>query len=242
MLNYTPQCSQPAMAPAATAASTPQWQGRLAARLRGFGLLGLLAIFFILLGHLYWAPLAAAMVLVWTKLSGTPWREIGYVRPESWPKTLAIGFAFGIAIKLLMKSLVMPLLGADPVNRAFHYLTGNHAEIPWFLLTILGAGLGEETLFRGYAFERLGKLLGSSMGAKGFMVLITSVWFGWAHYYSQGMSGAENAAIIGAVFAIVYAKTGRIVMLMAAHTAADLTAYATIYWDLEPKVAHWFFK
>src|SRR5215472_13092507 len=118
MVNDTLQGSEPAVAPVATAPPAPPWQNQLAARLRGFGPVGLLAIFFILLGHMYWVPLAAAMVLVWTKLSGTPWREIGYVRPKSWPKTLAIGFVFGIAIKLLMKSLVMPLLGADPVNRA----------------------------------------------------------------------------------------------------------------------------
>jgi membrane protease YdiL (CAAX protease family) len=241
MLNDEPKGSQPAMT-AKAAAPLPSWEEQLAARLRGFGPLGLLAIFFILLAHLYFVPLAALMVLVWTRLSRTPWRDIGYVRPKSWARTLSIGLLFGIAFKLLMKSVVMPLLGADPVNHAFHYLTDNRAEIPWFLLTIVGAGLGEETVFRGYAFERLGRLLGSSVAAKGAMVVITSVWFGWAHYSTMGFIGVEHAAIVGTVFAIIFAATGRIFMLMAAHTFFDLTAYVLIYWDLEPRVAHWIFK
>ena len=53
---------------------------------------------------------------LWVKWSRTPWREIGYVRPKSWIGGLAIGIAF----KCLMKMIVMPLLGADPINHASH--------------------------------------------------------------------------------------------------------------------------
>ena len=34
------------------------------------------------------------------------------MRPRSWIGSLAIGVVFGIAFKLLMKTIVMPLLGA----------------------------------------------------------------------------------------------------------------------------------
>jgi membrane protease YdiL (CAAX protease family) len=81
-------------------------------------------------------PLSAILVQVWVRLSRTPWREIGYVR-------------------------LMPLLGADPINQAYHYLVGNRAALPGALYAmIVGAGLGEETVFRGYLFERFGKLFG----------------------------------------------------------------------------------
>ena len=69
--------------------------------------------------------MGAVLVLVWAHLSRTPWREIGFARPKSWLRTLAAGIAVGIALKLLMKSVVMPLLGADPVNHAYHFLAGN---------------------------------------------------------------------------------------------------------------------
>src|SRR5476649_2087503 len=92
----------------------------------------------------------AVLVLLWAQWSRTPWREIGYVRPRSWIGDVAIGIAFGCAFKLVMKALVMPLLGADPINQTYHYLVGNPAMLPGAVLTMLAAGFGEETVFRGF--------------------------------------------------------------------------------------------
>lgn len=216
---------------------------RLAARLRGFGPLGILAMVVIFAGNLLVVPLSAILVLLWARRSGTPWREIGYVRPKSWMIGLAVGVVFGGAFKLLMKSIVMPLLGADPINQAYHYLAGNTAALPGALYAmIVGAGFGEETLFRGYLFERLGRLFGASRGAKTAIVLLAAGLFGLAHYPDQGLAGAEQAVITGLVFGAIFAATGRLWMLMCAHAAFDLTALAIIYWDLESRVAHLVFR
>lgn len=40
---------------------------------------------------------------------------------------------------------------------------------------IVGAGFGEETVYRGYLFERLGKVFGPGVRAKTAIVLLTSV-------------------------------------------------------------------
>jgi membrane protease YdiL (CAAX protease family) len=216
---------------------------RFAERLRGFGPLGILAILITLAGNLIVAPLSAVLVLMWARLSRTPWREIGYVRPRSWARTVTIGIVFGIAFKLLMKAIVMPLLGADPINQTYHYLVGNWAALPGALYAvIIGAGFGEETVFRGYLFERFGKLLGQSVVAKVVTVLVTSVFFGSIHYFDQGLAGAEQGTIFGLVFGTIFAVTGRIWMLMVAHAAFDVTAVAIIYWNLESAVAHSIFK
>lgn len=218
-------------------------EDRVAARLRGFGALGILSILIVLAGNFVFAPLSAILVLVWTRVSRTPWREIGYVRPRKWIGSLAIGIAFGCAFKFVMKAIVMPLLGADPINQAYHYLAGNRAALPGMLYAVIvGAGFGEETLFRGYAFERLDKLFGSSVWAKTLIVLVTSVWFGVVHYPVQGLAGAEQATIFGLAFGTIFAIRGRIFMLMVAHAAFDLTALAIIYWNLESEVAHLIFK
>jgi membrane protease YdiL (CAAX protease family) len=100
------------------------------------------------------------------------------------------------------------------------------------------AGFGEETLFRGYAFERLGKLFGSGRLGRTSIILLTSVWFGLEHYAVQGLAGTEQATIVGIVFGTVFSFTGGLWMLMCAHTAFDLTALGMIYWDLESRVAH----
>ena len=215
---------------------------RLAAALRGFGPLGILAILVILAGNAVVAPLSAILVLLWARRSRTPWREIGYVRPESWTRGLLIGIAFGIGFKLLMKAVVMPLLGADPINQAYHYLVGNRAALPGMLFaTIVGAGWGEETVFRGYMFERLGKLLGSHLAAKALIVLLTAALFGVAHYPDQGLAGAQQGTIFGLVFGTIFAITGRLWTLMCAHAAFDVTALAIIYWDREVDVARLIF-
>ena len=123
---------------------------RVAGGLRGFGPLGILAILVILAGNAVVVPLSGVLVLVWVWLSRTPWREIGYVRSASWMRTVAVGIVFGIAFKFLMKAIVMPLLGADPINQAYHFLAGNRAALPGMLYVIIvGAGFGEETVFRG---------------------------------------------------------------------------------------------
>jgi membrane protease YdiL (CAAX protease family) len=203
---------------------------------------GILAVLVIAAGQIV-APLSALLVLVWTSLSRTPWREIGYVRPKSWIASLAAGIVFGILFKVLMKAIVMPLLGANPTNQAYHYLAGNAVALPAVVLTmIFVAGFGEETVFRGYMFERLGKLLGRSRAARIVTVLASAALFGSLHYFDQGLAGAQQATITGLVFGTVFAVTGRIWMLMFAHAAFDLTAVAIIYLNLESAVAHVIFK
>jgi len=110
---------------------------RIAVALRGFGPVGILAILVILAGNLVVVPLSGIVVLVWARRSRTPWREIGYVRPESWIGSAVLGIAFGSAFKLLMKMIVMPLLDADPINQRYHYLAGNRAAVPAALYAMI---------------------------------------------------------------------------------------------------------
>jgi CAAX protease family protein len=215
----------------------------VAAELRGFGPLGIIALLVILAGNFLFSPLSAILVLLWVRLSNTPWRAIGFVRPRSWIATVAIGTVFGVAFKLVMKAVVMPLLGADPINHAYHDLAGNSAALPGAVFTmIVVAGFGEETLYRGYLFERLEKLLGRGAWQKMLAVVLTSIVFSLMHYPVQGLAGSEQALITGLVFGTIMATTGRIFLPMVAHAAFDLAAVAIIYGNLETRVAHWVFK
>ena len=222
--------------------SPAQANDKFTARLRGFGPIGILAILIILGGNLIMPPLSAILVLIWVKISGTPWREIGYVRPRSWGKAIATGIVFGVALKFVMKAIVMPLFGAPPINQAYHFVTGNPAVIPMMIYTmIVIAGFGEETFYRGWMFERFGKLLGQSVFAKIAIVVITSILFASVHYPEQGIPGAEQALMTGLIFGSIFAVTGRIFMLMIAHAAFDLTALWMIYCGLETRIAHLIF-
>jgi uncharacterized protein len=214
---------------------------RVAEMLRGFGPLGIIVFLIIQVAGPPW--FRALLVLLWAWLSRTPWREIGYIQSRPSMADLTIGIVFGIVFKLSMKAVVMPLLGADPINHAYHFLVGNQAALPSFLLFIVvSAGFGEETVFRGYTFERLGKLFGRSTAATLVIILLSAAWFGVAHYSGQGLAGVEQAFVVGLVFGGIFAVTGSLWLLIVAHIAFDITAVVIIYWDLEAQVAHLLFK
>lgn len=213
-------------------------------KLRGFGPLGVVAILVILLAGNFPVPgTAGLLVLLWASWSRTPWRDLGFVRPASWPRDIISGVLLGIALKFLMKALVMPLLGAPPVNAAFHYLAGNAAALPaTIFLMVVGAGFGEETQFRGFLFERLGTLFGPGARARTALVLVSAVLFGLKHYPGQGWLVAEQAIMTGLVFGTIFARTGRLWTSMCAHAAFDLTAVWMIYANHEAAIAHFIFK
>ena len=221
----------------------PPLDDPFAAKLRGFGPIGILAMVVVVAFGPILEPVGVLPALAWVHRSRTPWRELGFVRPRSWIATVAIGIVFGAAFKILMKAVVMPLLGAPPINQAYHYLADNPAALPGMMLVVIfGAGFGEETVFRGFLFERLGKLFGSGVPAKAAIVVLTSALFGLIHYPVQGFSGVEQSTIMGLLFGTIFAITGRIFMLMVAHAAFDVVAILIIYWNLESYVAHLMFN
>jgi hypothetical protein len=214
-----------------------------AARLRGFGPLGVFAILVILASQLLASPLGAVLVLAWAWQSRTPWREIGYARPKNWVVSLAIGIAFGVAFKLLMKVIVMTLLGAPALNQTYQNVVGNTLALIGLLFAVtIQGGFAEETVFRGFLFERLAKLIGTGVWSKTATVLLTAGLFALPHYVEQGLAGVQQATVTGLVFGTIFAVSGRIWLLMAAHATFDITALVIIYWNLESALAHLIFK
>jgi membrane protease YdiL (CAAX protease family) len=228
--------------PARASAPAPPTQGGVfRAALRGRGPAGILGMV-VVVGLGGFGPLNALLLPAWVGLTRTPWRAFGFVRPRSWVGTAVGGVTLGVTLKLALKSVVLPLLGAPPTNAAFHDLAGNTAALPGTLFdVIVGAGFGEEAVFRGFWFERLGVILGRGRIARIVTVAVTSAWFAFLHVFRQGAMGAEQAAITGLVFGTIFAATGGIWLLMIAHAAFDVTAVYIIYAGLETRVAHWFF-
>jgi membrane protease YdiL (CAAX protease family) len=221
---------------------------QFAADLRGFGTIGILSMLLILLGGnlfisgIAFIPLGGLFVLAWKWRSKTPWSELGFIRPQSWIRTILVGAVLGIGFKLFMKTIAMPLLGATAINPTYHFLSGNNAMLPAALLFMVVAGLSEETVFRGFLFERFSKLFSASFWSKSLIVLITATLFGLGHLTDQGLVGFEQAIIVGLIYGIIFARTGKLWELIIAHATFDITAVAIIYWKLESAVAHFFFK
>ena len=215
----------------------------LAAKLRGFGPVGIASLVVITLAGPFLEPLGALLVLGWAYRSRTPWPELGFSRPRSWMAIVILGIVLGFACKVLMKSVVLPPLGAPPINPTYHYLAGNTPALPGMLFdVIVGAGFGEETVYRGFLFERLGKLLGHRRGARLVILIVTSLLFGIIHYPGQGVYGAVQALFMGLVFGSLYLMTRRLWLSMVTHAAFDVTAVFIIYLNLETRFAHLIFK
>jgi membrane protease YdiL (CAAX protease family) len=213
---------------------------RVAASLKGFGVGGVLSLILILAAVLVGIPIAAVLVLLWAWLSYTPLREIGLKRPQSWLGVIVVGVIAGVGLKLLMKSVVLPYLGAPATNPAFQDL---HGDLDRFLIEIpqliVLAGFCEELVFRGYLINRIQAMLGTSVATGIVAVFVTAAIFGPLHYFMQGYWGALQAAIIGIIFAGAYLLNGqRLWSLIVAHGAFDVFAFWIIYAGMEEKVAH----
>jgi len=225
--------SQPELEPTAAEPAEDRW----AARLRGFGPVGILATAVIPFAGT--AFIGAILVLLWARVSHTPWRAIGYVAPRSWVGAIAGGVIAGVAFKLLMKAVVMPLLGAAPLNQTYHYLAGNLPAAAYMALFVtVSGGFGEETVYRGFLLARFGQLFGWQPAAKLVGLILTSMLFAVVHYPDQGVAGAQQAVFTGLVFGAMYLWTGSLVLPMITHAVFDLTAIALIYLNLETRVAH----
>lgn len=216
---------------------------RTAAALRGMGPLGVIVALFILASVLLAPPLAAALVFLWLWLSRTPLADIGLKRPGSWIAALVIGVAFGVALKLGMKSVVMPYFGAPSAAVVYQHLAG---DLQGFLIEaaqlIVLAGFAEEIVFRGFLINRLQAVLGTRVASGLVIVILTAAVFGPLHYFAQGFFGALQATIVGVIFATIYLLNGqRLWSLMFAHAAFDVVALYLIYAGLEDEVAHAFF-
>jgi len=207
--------------------------------LRGFGPAGIVAIIVIVLsGSIF----GAALVLVWAALSGTRWGDLGFVRPRRGAVDLIVAFVAGVVFKLLMKAVVMPLLGFGPINEAYHYLVGNTAALPgMFFAVIVGAGFGEETVWRSFLFERMRTLIGPRPYATLIIVVVTSILFGLVHYRDQGLPGVVQATITGLVFGTTFARIKTIWPVMVAHASFDIAAVLIIYWNLEDPIGRLLF-
>jgi membrane protease YdiL (CAAX protease family) len=226
-----------------------EWeQDDFASDLHGFGPLGIISLLLIvisgnvILPGMILIPVGAILTLLWVHLTNTPWQNIGFIIPGSWSFTLVVGLLVGTILKFITKAIILPLTGADPINHAYHFLVSNTTILPLAIVSMVVAGFAEEIVFRGFLFERLGKLFGTGTIAKILILIITTIVFALGHLYDQGITGVEQALLTGLVFGGMYLITRNLWPVMIAHAAFDITALFIIYSNLEIKVAHLFFN
>ena len=93
------------------------------------------------------------------------------------------------------------------------------------LFTALSAGIMEELLFRGYLMPRLQLLLKNSW----LTIIISSLFFGLAHYSYGSWSQMINPLFIGLIFAWHYQKYRNIKVLILCHFLIDFLSVLTTH-------------
>ena len=158
---------------------------------------------------------------------GLGWADLGLRWPENWLKTA--GFTvLTIAVLFLTMGLVGEL--ADMLfedvgtSGRFEHVEGNFAAYLGMMLLVWTHGsFFEELLFRAFIVNRASSFLGGGFKADVIAAVFSAVFFGYRHYYYQGMNGALTTGALGLAFAILYLWFGRknILPLILSHGAIN---------------------
>jgi membrane protease YdiL (CAAX protease family) len=164
----------------------------------------------------------------WLRLRGNNVATIGLKKPRSWPVSI-LGGAM-IAAVLFIAVYLLERAGFRRDMSAFAAFKGN-LEFTLYQLAgiIIGAGFGEEFLFRGFLFQRLAMLFGGTNAAWGIACVIQAILFGCIHAY-QNPLGMLLTGSIGLVTGIVFLSCSRNLWLpIIAHTLYDAARVIAFY-------------
>jgi membrane protease YdiL (CAAX protease family) len=168
-----------------------------------------------------------------------PWRSIGFARPASWGKAIALGVVAGVALELLAVYVTTPfiarLFDRQPDYSEFAGIRGNVGQLVFFLVfSWIVAAFGEEICFRGFLMKRLARLFGETPAAWWVALILSSVLFGWGHT-EQGVSGWIQEGLSGFLLGVLFLASGRnLTVPIVAHGVSNSVAFVLIYFGRYP--------
>ncbi|WP_454652469.1 CPBP family intramembrane glutamic endopeptidase [Bradyrhizobium liaoningense] len=153
------------------------------------------------------------VVLFWEvrSLASIGWRGLGLA-----------SFAWGVALTIFFMWVLLPAevrVLARLQLGGFDKGLAKLSRMPeWFLLfAAIVAGVAEETLFRGYAFERIAELTGSYTIAG----LVTVVLFALVHLRLWGWGPVAAFIVSGAALTLFFVWRGDLLANIVAHASTD---------------------
>lgn len=174
---------------------------------------------------------SAMIVATWLlRRSRSSWSELGLQMPENWLRTIwhtALVFVALLAAAGSFQALANLFFEDIGTSGRFDFVEGN---LPGYLMMLAlvwtHGSFFEELLFRAFIITKLDLGLGQTRFSGYLAVLLAAVFFGYRHYYYQGLHGAVVTGGIGLVFGLIYLKAGKksILPLALAHGAMNSTA------------------
>lgn len=220
--------------PTVPATSTPPWLDS-----RSGAAASVVLVLAASLGAGYLNPILgipAALLVVWVLSwsAGWGWADLGFRRPVSWTWTVVGALLFAAVMQLLSWKVLLPLLewaGVElPDFSSFAAIRGNLPMLLMYLgVSWTTAGFGEEIIWRGFLLPRTARLLGESRAGWAAALLLTSVGFGFLHFY-QGITGIVLTGVIGFFLGAIYLVAGKNLWpAILAHGAMDTIAFLLLY-------------
>jgi CAAX protease family protein len=183
-------------------------------------------------------PILFVAGLLSARLRDGSWWAFGLQRPPSWARVVSIALA-AAALRILLGELVVDPLTArvwpPAVAPSGSEEIAGHlgVALTWLLLVWSFAAFGEEVAYRGYLLTRAADLGGRSTPAYWGAVLLTSVLFGYGHYY-KGPAGIVDSGMAGLVLGAAYMLSGRSLWTsILAHGFIDTFGVAMAYLGLD---------
>jgi membrane protease YdiL (CAAX protease family) len=221
----------------AVSLSAPLPAGPRASRLVG-ALEALLAAG-VVLGHNVWkvvpneVPILCLLGLASYRLRDGSFASIGFRRPASWARVVAIA-AGAAALRIGLGEVVEPLAARiwPPIvaPQGTNEIAGHPGTaLLWLLLVWTWAAFGEEIAYRGYLLGRTAEALGRSPLAYAAAAVATSVLFGYGHFY-KGPAGILDSGVAGLVLAGAYFLARRnLWAAVLAHGFIDTAGIVALY-------------
>ncbi len=219
------------------------WHGKLSLWVLVLLALGL-PIAFPELGVLGSIAIAIAVAVIARKHGS--FRDMGFRRPESWPKLIGTTLLYGFVIQVTFTVVIEPGLSrltGDPVDiSVFDDVRGDF--VSYLILLAIGwvvGGFLEEFTFRGFIVGRVRWILGSSVAATWVGVLAAAVPFGIAHLY-QGVTGMIATGMIGFVLGAVYVyHRFNLWYAIFTHGFINTVGITAMYLDIDRDLQNWLF-
>ncbi len=170
-------------------------------------------------GEALWWVLFAATILYVLFVERKSLSSIGYRKTGAWD--IVFGILAAIGMFLGTGIIVQFLLPALHLSVSHQLGTIAATPLVFRILTVTRAALVEETVFRGYGFERIAELTGKPLLAG----LVTFVLFTMAHLSGGGWAQVVIAAYGGLVLTLLYAWRRNIWTNITAHWLTDGAAF-----------------
>jgi uncharacterized protein len=158
-------------------------------------------------------PILFVLALISFRLRDGSWTAMGLTRPASWRNTLLLALTAAV-LRIVLGNFVIdpltahfwpPAIAPKGAAAATHNLK---VALEYLAIVWTFAAFGEEISYRGYLLNRAADLGRRTLAAYWIAVLVSSVLFGYGHYY-KGPSGMVDSGVAGLILGATYVLSGR---------------------------------